>query len=92
MKYITHDIISIPQIPPLANKSIVTIQAFVSLRDIYISVVPYDRSEVDKFLKEFSMFCMTCMYYFNLNIKKSIPKVNTLYIVLSLCFSTTHFQ
>lgn len=60
MKYISHDI-SIPSIPLLMNKSIVIIHAFVSLKDIYISV-PFNVSEVNKFIKEFSLFCLTCMY------------------------------
>ncbi|XP_050056969.1 uncharacterized protein LOC114132611 isoform X5 [Aphis gossypii] len=57
MKYISNDI-SIPLIPPLTNKSIVTIHAFISLKDIYISV-PFNKAEVDKFLKDFSVYCLT---------------------------------
>jgi len=61
MKYISNDS-SVPQIPPLTNKSIVTIHAFISLKDIYISV-PFNKAEVDKFLKEFSVYCLTCTYF-----------------------------
>lgn len=61
MKYISNDI-SIPQIPPLTNKSIVTIHTFLSLKNIYIKV-PFQKSEVDKFIKDFSVLCLTCMYF-----------------------------
>lgn len=61
MKYISSNI-SIPQIPPLTNKSIVTIHTFLSLRNIFIKV-PFQKFEVDKFIKDFSIFCLTCMYY-----------------------------
>ncbi|XP_026816248.1 uncharacterized protein LOC113555865 isoform X3 [Rhopalosiphum maidis] len=57
MKYISNDI-SVPLIPPLTNKSIVTIHAFISVKDIYISV-PFNKAEVDKFLKDFSVYCLT---------------------------------
>uniref|UniRef100_A0A2H8TG30 Tudor domain-containing protein 1 n=1 Tax=Melanaphis sacchari TaxID=742174 RepID=A0A2H8TG30_9HEMI len=57
MKYISNDI-SVPLIPPLTNKSIVTIHAFISLKDIYITL-PFDKTEVDKFLKDFSVYCLT---------------------------------
>lgn len=68
MKYISNDI-SIPLIPPLTNKSIVTIHAFISLKDIYISV-SFNKAEVNKFLKDFSVYCLTCMYF------KSKNKIN----------------
>lgn len=55
--------ISIPQIPPLTNKSIVTVHAFVSLKNIYISV-PINKPEFEKFLKDLNIFCITCMYFF----------------------------
>lgn len=66
MKYISPDI-NIPQIPILTNNSIVTIYAFVSLKDISISV-NYDKLEINNFLNDFSAFCMTCKYLF-INIK-----------------------
>ncbi|XP_060870995.1 uncharacterized protein LOC132945306 isoform X4 [Metopolophium dirhodum] len=57
MKYISNDI-TVPPIPPLTNKCIITIHAFISLKDIYISV-PFNKAEVDKFLKDFSVYCLT---------------------------------
>ncbi|KAL4112570.1 hypothetical protein QTP88_016325 [Uroleucon formosanum] len=57
MKYISNDI-TVPLIPPLTNKCIITIHAFISLKDIYISV-PFNKVEVDKFLKDFSVYCLT---------------------------------
>lgn len=60
MKYISHNI-SVPQITPLINKSIVTIQAFVGVKDINISV-SYDKLQFNTFLKTFSEFCLRCMY------------------------------
>lgn len=66
MKPISHEI-SIPQIPPLTNKSVVTIHAFVSLKNIYVSV-NVDKSELTKFVKDFSELCLICMYL--INIKK----------------------
>ncbi|VVC36208.1 Hypothetical protein CINCED_3A022077 [Cinara cedri] len=56
MKYISLDI-SIPQIPLLTNKSIVTIYTFINLKDISISVT-YNELEINKFLSDFSVFCM----------------------------------
>lgn len=64
MNHISHEI-SIPQIPPLTNKSIVTIHAFISLKSIYIKM-PFDESNINKFLKDFSVFCLTCMYIYYL--------------------------
>lgn len=60
IEYISPDI-NIPQIPLLTNKSIVTIYAFISLNDISVSVV-YNQLEMSRFLNDFSVFCMTCMY------------------------------
>lgn len=60
MKYISNDI-TIPLIPQLTNKCIITIHAFISLKDIYISV-PFNKDEVDMFLKDFSVYCLTCEY------------------------------
>lgn len=60
MKYISPDI-NIPHIPKLTNKSIVTIYAFINLNDISVSVV-YNQLEMSRFLNDFSVFCMTCMY------------------------------
>ncbi|XP_022162076.1 uncharacterized protein LOC111027893 isoform X7 [Myzus persicae] len=57
MKYISNNI-TVPLIPPLTNKCIITIHAFISLKDIYISV-PFNKTEVDKFLKDFSVYCLT---------------------------------
>lgn len=59
MKFISHNI-SIPQISPLINKSKVVIHTFLSVKEIYISV-SFNKSEVQKFLKDFSVFCSTCM-------------------------------
>lgn len=61
MKYIPHEI-SVPQIPPLTNKSIVTIHKFVNLKSIYI--MPFDKSNINTFLNKFSEFCLNCMYFF----------------------------
>lgn len=73
MKYISPHDISIPSIPPLMNKSIVTIHAFISLKDIYISV-PLNVSEVNKFMKDFSVFCLTSMYILKLQLNFNIIK------------------
>jgi len=64
MMYISHDI-SIPQIPPLTNKSIVTIHAFVSLKSIYVCV-DVDKSQLNKFMRDFSEICLICTYFFYL--------------------------
>lgn len=58
MKYLSYERI-IPQIPPLTNKSTVTIHAFISLKDIYISV-PFNKSEFELFLKNLSAHCLNC--------------------------------
>lgn len=70
MKYISHEI-SIPQILPLSNNSVVTIYAFVSLKDIYIKV-PVNESEFRQFLNEFSEYCLVCMCW--LKKKKNVVK------------------
>lgn len=61
MKYISHDI-SIPQIPPLTNKSVVTIHAFVSLKSIYVGVA-VDKSQLNKFIRDFSEYCLIRTYF-----------------------------
>lgn len=76
--------ISIPQIPPLTNKSIVTIHAFVSLKHIYVSV-PINKPEVDKFIKDLNIFCITCTYFF------VIIFLEIGYILNLSIFSTTYY-
>ncbi|XP_050420950.1 uncharacterized protein LOC126833572 isoform X2 [Adelges cooleyi] len=48
--------IVLPRVPELTNQSVVTINSFVNKTDIYIKVC-YDKSKMDKFLKDFSFYC-----------------------------------
>lgn len=78
MKYISHNI-DIPYIPVLTNKSTVTIQAFVSVKDINISV-SFNKLQFNTFLKTFSEFCLICAYCY------AIKKIKNNYLCILSVF------